>query len=72
MKCRSSWLLFLSLALPWTASANSIGLSNSGGALSGSSAGLSLGGSTLILAAGPSILLRGRAVDTCYQFGRTA
>jgi hypothetical protein len=26
----------------------------------------------LILAAGPSILLRGRAVDTCYQFGRTA
>lgn len=44
---RIVWLVLLALALPLTAPANSVDLSNSGGTLSGSSAGLTLTDSVL-------------------------
>src|SRR6476646_5110644 len=41
------WLAVLALALPFTAFASSIDISNAGGTLSGSASGLSLTGSTM-------------------------
>src|SRR5512132_2151600 len=41
------WLAFLALALPFTAVASSIDISNAGGVLSGSASGLSLTGSVM-------------------------
>jgi hypothetical protein len=66
---RMFWLLLITLALPMTAVANSVGFTNSTGTLSGSSAGLNLTGSTLIAITGPNGTLTGDLGGLTFSTG---